>query len=199
MKPQPIELYIKSIEQLFNPLDHSPLPDRDLDEEAEQYIVGTARELDARRPLAIILRLPERAARHRAARDVPDAVHHYFAYRSAQAARELRELFRIGRQSLGIGLCVLAVTVAVNRAVTHYLPGSAIGSLIAEGFFIVGWVANWRPLEIFLYDWWPIKRRRDLLARLAVAPVELRFEADDLDVAQPQDGALASGASHKAG
>jgi hypothetical protein len=60
-----------------------------------------------------------------------------------------------------------------------YLPDSAIGNLIAEGFFILGWVANWRPLEIFLYDWWPIRRKRNLLAKLAATSVELRFEAEE--------------------
>jgi hypothetical protein len=199
MKPQLIKLHVRSVEQLFNPLDHSPLPERDLDAEAEQYIVGAARELDARRPLAIILHLPERAAKHRSARDIPEGLHHYFRYRSAQAAIDLRELFRVGRQSLCIGLCVLGVTVIVNQAAKHYLADSALGSLIAESFFIVGWVANWRPIEIFLYDWWPIKRRRDLLARLAVAPVELRFEAEDAAAVQPQEGALSAASSNDHG
>lgn len=37
-----------------------------------------------------------------------------------------------------------------------------------------GVVANWRPLEIFLYDWWPIARQRDLYRRLSAAAVEKR-------------------------
>ena len=195
MNPQRIELHIRSIEQLFNPLDHSPLPERDLDAEAEQYIVGTARELDARQPLAIIIHLPERAAKHRAAKDIPLGLHHYFRYRSDQAALDLRELFRIGRRSLAIGLGVLVVAVIVNQAVRHYLSDSPIGGLIAEGFFILGWVANWRPLEIFLYDWWPIKRKRDLLAKLATTPVELLFEAEDGASTSSQDGTRASAPS----
>jgi len=195
MKPQRIELHLKSVEQLFNPLDHSPLPERDLDAEAEQYIVGAARELDARQPLAIVVHLPERAAKHRPAKDIPEGLHHYFRYRSDQAAIDLRELFRVGRWSLSIGLCVLVITVIVNQAVRHYLPESPIGGLIAEGFFILGWVANWRPLEIFLYDWWPIKRKRDLLARLAASSVELRFEMEDVATAPPQEGARAGASS----
>jgi hypothetical protein len=46
--------------------------------------------------------------------------------------------------------------------------------LVEESFLILGWVANWRPLEIFLYDWWPIARRRDLYRRLSKAIVEAR-------------------------
>jgi hypothetical protein len=36
-----------------------------------------------------------------------------------------------------------------------------------EGFVIGGWVAMWRPLEIFLYDWWPIVVQRRLYERLS--------------------------------
>ena len=32
---------------------------------------------------------------------------------------------------------------------------------------IGGWVALWRPMEIFLYDWWPLAARIRLLDRLA--------------------------------
>jgi hypothetical protein len=45
---------------------------------------------------------------------------------------------------------------------------------VQESLIIVGWVANWRPIEIYLYDWWPIRRRRRLLARIAAAPVIVR-------------------------
>ena len=46
--------------------------------------------------------------------------------------------------------------------------------LVEESFLILGWVANWRPLEIFLYDWWPLVRRRDLYRRLSEAAVETK-------------------------
>ena len=36
---------------------------------------------------------------------------------------------------------------------------------------IAGWVAMWRPLEIFLYDWWPIRRRIRVLGKLSAMPI----------------------------
>jgi hypothetical protein len=42
-----------------------------------------------------------------------------------------------------------------------------------EGFFILGWVAMWRPLQIFLYDWWPVLHYRRLYGRLAAMPVKV--------------------------
>jgi hypothetical protein len=55
-----------------------------------------------------------------------------------------------------------------------YLTEPAFKRLAEESFLILGWVANWRPLEIFLYDWWPLAHRRDLYNRLSVATVEVK-------------------------
>ena len=45
------------------------------------------------------------------------------------------------------------------------------------GLQIVGWVAMWRPLEIFLYDWWPVRNDRLLMDRLARMKVQLELPA----------------------
>jgi hypothetical protein len=57
---------------------------------------------------------------------------------------------------------------------------STAGRLMEQSLLILGWVANWRPLEIFLYDWWPIRRRLILLRRLAAMPVEVRAVSSGL-------------------
>jgi hypothetical protein len=33
----------------------------------------------------------------------------------------------------------------------------------------------WRPLEIFLYEWWPIRDEARLSDRLAAMPVRIRY------------------------
>jgi hypothetical protein len=32
----------------------------------------------------------------------------------------------------------------------------------------------WRPMEIYLYDWWPLLRRQRILKKLSRMPVEVR-------------------------
>ena len=68
---------------------------------------------------------------------------------------------------------VLIACFAIARFAGGLVEGS-LSRMIEESFLILGWVANWRPLEIFLYDWWPIARRRDLYRRLSSASVEVR-------------------------
>ena len=44
---------------------------------------------------------------------------------------------------------------------------------------VIGWVALWRPVEMYLYDWWPLRRESRLLERLSRMPVSLRSLPDD--------------------
>ena len=53
-------------------------------------------------------------------------------------------------------------------------PGGVWPEIVDEGLYIVGWVAMWRPLEIFLYDWRPIWHRYRLFAKLSRIPVVVR-------------------------
>ena len=169
-----IEIRVDQVSQLFDSLDPFPFRERDLDSDAEEYIVGWARELPRDRPLEIMVHLPEAEADTPAARELGEALARFFAYRADVTGRDLNELFRVGRMSLLIGLAVLGLCLAAGQIVTGRFGPSFVGRFVEEGLIIVGWVANWRPIAIFLYDWWPLARRRRLYERLAGAAVVLK-------------------------
>jgi hypothetical protein len=167
-----IELRVDEIAQLFHTLDPFPFRERDLDREAEEYIVGWARELPIDQPIRIVVHFPDSDAQTKAARELGEAFGRYFSYRARILQRDLNELFRVGRRSLGIGVFVLVACLVSAHLAGGFLIEAPFKRLVEESFLILGWVANWRPLEIFLYDWWPIARRRDLYRRLSRAVVE---------------------------
>ena len=169
-----IEIRIASVAQLFHSLDASPFHEKDLDKDAEQFIVSWARELSRDRPFKIVVHLPEEQIARPEAKAIPSAIQQFYAYRAQTIGLELKELFRIGRRSLAIGVTVLLLSVLASQAVAARLQSRPLGTIIVESLLIFAWVANWRPIEIFLYDWWPIVRRRDLYRRLGEAEVELR-------------------------
>lgn len=53
----------------------------------------------------------------------------------------------------------------------HFMSENAFTTLLTESLIIGGWVAMWRPLEIFHYDWWPILGERRLYDRIGRAQV----------------------------
>jgi hypothetical protein len=76
-----------------------------------------------------------------------------------------------------IGVVFLSVAVIVAGLVERALGERGISPLIRESMVIGGWVAMWRPLEIFLYDWWPIRAERKLFDRLSVMPVSITLKS----------------------
>jgi len=125
-------------------------------------------------PIRIVIHFPDSVAQTIAARELGDAFSRYFSHRAGIIQRDLNELFRVGRRSLSIGVFVLVVCFVAAHLAGEFLNGTPFKRLAEESFLILGWVANWRPLEIFLYDWWPIVRRRDLYHRLSRAVVEAK-------------------------
>jgi len=169
-----IEIGVQRVSQLFNMLDPFPFRERDLDPDAEAFIVEWARELPRNAPIHILVHLPADEAASAEGRGLAEALSHYFATQERTLAAELRELFRIGRLSLAIGGAVLAVCLALAGLISDVMGLERLSGFAGEGLLILGWVALWRPMEIFLYDWWPIARRRALYRRLAAAEVRVQ-------------------------
>jgi hypothetical protein len=171
--PGLIELRLGNAGQLFNTMDPSPFHERDLDHDAEEFIVGWAREQapDATLRIRIVLKQPADAS---VAQMVQESIRHYFAYRATNTRRELLELLREGRTALFIGLAFLGLMLVLRGLLTG--PGMGY-DLLREGLTISGWVALWKPIDIHLYRWWPIRRLMRLQAALSTCPVEVAFEA----------------------
>jgi hypothetical protein len=176
-----IEVRIEEISQLFHSLDPFPFRERDLDQEAEEFIVGWARELSFDQQIKIVVHLPEAQASTPEAREIGGSHHAIFRIsRPDDHARPARALSR-RLASPGIGVTVLSFSIIVGQTLAANLAPRPISRVIEESLLIFGWVANWRPIEIFLYEWWPIVRRRNLYRRLSAARVKLRpYKSDPL-------------------
>ena len=173
---QVIEIRVTELRQLFNAIDPSPFRERDLDPGAEEFIVDWARDLETDKPWALVVHLDRGAGRTDEAAALREAIHEYFGQREVASKRRLRELFHRGRISLGIALVFLTASIAVGDVVAGYFGDGRLGEIVREGFLIGGWVAMWRPLEVFLYDWWPIRAEGRLLQRLSTMPVRIEYE-----------------------
>jgi hypothetical protein len=142
-----IEVRVDEITQLFHTLDPFPFREKDLDREAEEFIVGWARELPADQPFRIVIHFPE--SQTDLARDLPEAFSRYFAGRATVVQGDLNELLRIGRRSLAIGVPILVACLLSAHLMGDFLADVQFRKIVEESFLILGWVANWRPLENF--------------------------------------------------
>lgn len=173
-----IEVHLAELRQLFNAIDPSPFRDKDLDPKAEEFIVGWSKDLPADAHLALRVTLDRPAGLPDEAAVLREAIHEFFRQKALATRRRLRELFRRGRTSLIIGLAFVALSILVGDFLASRLENNGLASIVRESFLIGGWVAMWRPLEVFLYDWWPIRSEARLQDRLAAMPVRIRYTTD---------------------
>jgi len=164
-----IQLNLHELNQLFNSMDPSPFPERDLDQDADEYIVSWAREYPMDEPFALRVHL-ERLPATDPTPLITDAIHHYYDYRAGIADLEFRRIMREGRVALITGLLFLATCLLIR----HFVPENGDwAGYVRESLTIAGWVGMWRPMEMYLYDWWPVLRRARVFRKLSAMPVEV--------------------------
>jgi hypothetical protein len=87
-------------------------------------------------------------------------------------------LFRRGRTSLVIGITFLAGSLLLGDIISRLLGERRVSEILRESLLIGGWVAMWRPMEVFLYDWWPIRADARLADRLSAMPVRISYKTN---------------------
>ena len=168
-----IDINVRQARQLFDSRDPSPFRERDLDEDAVEYLLGAALEIPRSKPLAVVITIAEPAEAPLTEAVIAEAMRAHFAYQLEQTGHRLSEHVRRGRSFLIVGVTVLAAFLTLAE-LTHALPAGTMRDILREGLVITGWVAMWRPLEVLLYDWRPLVDERRQVQRLLDAPVDVR-------------------------
>mgnify|MGYP007062748916 FL=1 len=167
-----VELRLDRISRLYNSLDPAPFHERELEAAADDYIVGSAEDL-AGRAMRLVIVLPNSELQRPEAAQIAASIRNHFALRERTEHRRLRAEWHRGWISLLIGLAFLVVCQGARELLLS--SEGPVSRMLAEGMLIVGWVAMWGPIDVFLYGWWPIARRRRLFSRLMRLDVELRL------------------------
>jgi hypothetical protein len=160
-----IDIELKTAHHLFDERDPAPFRERDLSADAVDYIVGAAEEIPAPSPLNIVLWIAEAATEELSNTTILEAVRSHFLYELDRLERRIRQHLRRGQLTLLAGLAVLVVFLSLAE-LTTMLTNLHVRQILREGLVIIGWVAIWRPLDVLLYDWWPLGQQRRLLRRI---------------------------------
>lgn len=166
-----LALRVREMAQLFNSMDPTPFLNKDLDPSANDFIEtwATGHPLNSRFHLTIhIEQWPESGD---PTGMLTEAIHNHFAYKAEQTRGVLRHLLQQGRMSMAIGIIFVSFCLVAADSIGN-LGTNAGYNIARESLTIVGWVAMWRPLQIFLYDWWPLQRQIRLYLRLGSAHVQ---------------------------
>jgi hypothetical protein len=153
-------------------MDPTPFHNKAMDREAEAFIEAWARGFPPKHTLHLTIHLEHMPPKGDPTALAMGAIQHHFSDKAELVRRDLRDLFWQGRISLLIGLVFVVLCLFVAEAIGQ--SGASTAHTIArESLTIVGWVAMWRPLQLFLYEWWPLARRISTYKALARAHVKI--------------------------
>ena len=169
-----IEVRVKSPQQLFDARDPAPFRERDLDDDFVEYIVSAVREFSISSQLKIVIYVEEKEANELPKDSIREAIRSYFAFRIDLQRSELKSFMKRAQMFLMIGLFVLVLCLAVAQSLTVPTPPGAIG-ILREGLVIFGWVSIWKPIELILFDWYPLLEKLRFYKKLVGTEIDIRF------------------------
>ncbi|MBO9667587.1 MAG: hypothetical protein J7501_12330, partial [Bdellovibrio sp.] len=168
---QIIEVRVNDVQQLFDYRDPAPFRIRDLDENFSRYLESYLDEISPGQPIKLKIYITK-PSEQPSSGELRESIHGFFEYRIQTKRAELSKNRRMAEIFLGIGLAITCLCLALAQGLRYVEPG-IIGTTVREGIVIFGWVALWRPLELLLFEWYPIYDRIRIYRRLVSAEIEI--------------------------
>ncbi len=177
-----VDVVVGSPRQLFDERDPAPFRERDLDEDFVAYVLNSVQEFPLHQDMKLRIFVRDDADKLTTQTILSEAISRYFAYESRMVQFKIRERLKRSRWFFMIGLLCLFICLSIAQLITSLGSDSSLLAIAREGFVIVGWVAMWRPVEVILYDWWPLRDQKLYLEKIAAMEVEVRHTVPGLTV-----------------
>lgn len=166
-----IDIALSSILQLFDRKDPSPFKEKDLDEDFSRYLILAMRELAEAKKVKLVIKMQEHHPTFLKAKDIEEAIFTYFSFELESSRNDFKLLFKQGRTALILGLTFLASCYSIYFFTKE--RSDLFFGFLGESLHVLGWVAMWKPINLFLYEWWPIQDRIKLMERMTKIKVEI--------------------------
>ena len=168
-----VELKLRTPHQLFDERDPAPFREKDLDDDAARYIHGSYRDLKGQGEVKLSLYFSEMGDFETRPQVIRHAIHAFFGFEADSKRRELQDIFRQGTVSFAIGALFLFLCTWLSGFLPAAAADWALTPMFKEGLAIMGWVAMWRPISIFLYEWWPIREAMNTYLELSELEIDI--------------------------
>ncbi len=173
-----ITLHLDNARELFEQ------PECDYFSGDARYASGVETIVDELKPRSLTAKtrttivLPEDKIEPDLEQKIGAALSRYSQHKMRQARHELIALRWKGLKALQDGLIFLAVCLVLSIAFDNgeFLP-EFLRRFLGEGFLIAGWVSLWHPIEVLLYEWWPLSRENRIYESIMKMEIIVRAKA----------------------
>lgn len=164
-----IDVKSESVGHLLDNRDPAPFGERDLDPGLAQYLLDAGDDLMKRGRYRVVFWLDQPSP--------PDAIEQAFRGHFEDVVERIhrtrRRRRRTGQVTLVLAVGLVVGLLMLSQLVATMVPGS-LGVGLKEGLVISSWVVMWRPVEILIYDWIPVRHERNVALRLLDAEIHVR-------------------------
>jgi hypothetical protein len=169
-----IEVRVRTVQQLFDIRDPAPFRDRDLDDDFVEYLEASGQEIGGS-DFKVMIHIEEPLAPHLESEILVDSIRRFFNYKADLKRAELKSFLKRAQLFLLLGLLVLTALLSAAQSIPSGSEG-AMG-ILREGLVIFGWVSVWKPIELMLFDWYPIYEKSKLYRQFSSTEVEIVYGA----------------------
>jgi hypothetical protein len=168
-----LDLEFKTLDQLLDPDDPSPLPERELTELAEETIAGYVDEFRIPRPVNLTVSLAGDSVAPEVLALIPDAIRRHFAFRLNEIDHEKRLSMSEGK--ISIGIAIFNATIAILFVFFLNLDFENPVVLLLGGLItILNWVTIWHTYEYFVYEYRSLRRKGRIYRKIASMDIRVR-------------------------
>ena len=163
-----VVLRTTDLSAIFHPFDPSPLENRTVSDAADEYVLKAFNDLDAPSSVTVRIQLPPGDST--CCREVQEAFRKHFRESAAACRSVLRDHFRDALRNLAAAV-VFALAVVLLAQWVANLAESRLLDKVASGLSLAAWVTLWKPTEMLIHDWRPLRRmlvKREQLAAVNV-------------------------------
>jgi hypothetical protein len=166
----------KALGQLLDEGDPTPLPGKEMKEEAEDAIAGHLDEYRVSKSASLAIELPEKDLADVPSSLITEAVRHHFGFREKDLTHDLKISRREGTYSFTMMVVNIALALLFVFYITkNEIPIESVKVIIILGFLtIMNWATIWDTYEHFLYDYRNLARKRRIFRKITKIPVSIR-------------------------
>jgi hypothetical protein len=150
-----VVLRTPDLSAIFHPFDPAPLESRTVSTVADEYVLNAFKDIG--NPPSVTMRIQLPPGDSTCCREVQEAFRKHFRESAAECRSELRDHFRDAIRSLGASLIFALIVVFLAQWVAD-LAESRLLDKVASGLSLAAWVSLWKPTEMLIHDWRPLRR-----------------------------------------
>ena len=166
-----IEIKLTTVIQLFNSFDPAPFYEKEIDTEAEHYIVDTVRDFPAKTKFKIHIYLPPPSFLVKRPKRL------FLPSITISSTRCWLPTVSSGRDSGLAGSRSRSGSRSWHRpclpAVVATMANHFLAELLSDSLLIIGWAAMWEPITVLLYELWPILRTKKIYEKISTMEIDI--------------------------